>query len=61
MDLSSVIIKLCVPSFYVYFMKVHCGCGVGELNQRGTGDEWEVAGKAASEKREGFAIFLFYR
>lgn len=23
--------------------------------------KWEVAGNAASEKREGFAIFLFYR
>lgn len=61
MGLSFVIIKLCVPWFCVYFMKIHCGCGVGELIQLGAGDEVGGAGDAASEKREGFAIFLFYR
>ena len=60
MDFSSVIIKLCVPWFYVYFVKVHCGCGVGRLIQWGAGDKVGGGKKCRFRKERRLRHFFFF-
>ena len=59
MDFSSVIIKLCVPWLYVYFMKVHCGCGVSGLIQRGASDAVGRGKKCRFRKERRLRHFSF--